>query len=466
MTDSMRTLVHAAIALALACLVVVSRPSLPKATVFEEQGGAFYPGFTDPLAAAALDVTDYDDSTARTRQFKVVLKDGKWIIPSKWDHPADAKDRLAKTAAAMIDLRKDDVRSDEPKDHELYGVVDPTETGAAGTGRGARIALRDAQGKLLADFIFGKPVKGKEGYRYVRRPGQKRVYEVKVPYEVSAKFSDWVETDLLQVSPYQLKKLVLDSYTIDEAAERIRNQELNTLAKDDKGDWKLDTLAAGEELKKESVDDVVSALDELKIVDVRRKPEELSKHFRSEKAQLKRSDLRDLAERGFYAAQGRLYANEGEMSVHTEDGVEYHLWFGEIVSDADDGKELGKESRYLLIQTQFEESAFPAVVEPKETKEDGTAKSDEEKKKDKEEYENAKKDRDLKVAAGKKREQALARRFADWYYVISADNYKKLRKTKAGLVTKPEVKKPDEKKPDEKKPDEKKPEEKKPEPKK
>ncbi|HEY3122459.1 MAG TPA: DUF4340 domain-containing protein [Thermoanaerobaculia bacterium] len=461
MSDTMRTLVHAAIALALACLVVLTRPALPQAAVFEEQGGAFYPEFTDPLAAASLDVTDYDEASARTRQFKVVLKDGKWIIPSKWDHPADAKDRLAKTAAAMIGLHKDDVRSDEPKDHELYGVVDPTEPGAATSGRGARITLRDAGGKVLAEFIFGKAVKEKAGYRYVRRPGQKRVYEIKVPYEVSAKFSDWVETDLLQVSSYQLKKLLLDSYTIDEAAERIRNQELNTLAKDDKGEWRLDTLGSGEELKKDVVDELVSALDELKIVDVRRKPDELAKHFRSEKAKLTRADLRDLAGRGFYAAQGRLYANEGEMSAHSEDGVEYHLWFGEIVSDADEGKELGKESRYLLIQTQFDESKFPAVPEPKEAKEDGTAKSDEEKKRDQEEYETKKKERDSKLEAGKKREQALARRFADWYYVISADSFRKLRKTKADLVKKPEEKKPDEKKPEEKKPEPKKPEPKK-----
>ncbi|HTF56589.1 MAG TPA: DUF4340 domain-containing protein, partial [Planctomycetota bacterium] len=299
-------------------------------------------------------------------------------------------------------------------------------------------------------------------YRFVRRPGQKRVYEVKVPYEVSAKFSDWVETDLLQVSASQIKKLILDSYTIDEAAERIRNQELNSLAKDDRGDWKLDSLAAGEELKKESVDELVSALDELKIVDVRRKPEELAKHFRSEKAQLKRSDLRDLAERGFYAAQGRLYANEGEMAAHSEDGVEYHLWFGEIVSDADDGKELGKESRYLLIQTRFDESAFPAVPEPKEVKEDGTPKSDEEKRHDKEDYDYKKKEHDNKLEAGKKREQALARRFADWYYVISADSFRKLRKTKVDLVKKPDVPKPEEKKSEEKKPEVKKPEEKKP----
>ncbi len=79
-------------------------------------------------------------------------------------------------------------------------------------------------------------------------------------------------------------------------------------------------------------------------------------------------------------------------------------------------------------------------------------KSDEERKKDREAWESKKRERDSKVEAGRKREQALALRFADWYYVISADSFKKLHKTKADLVKKTEEKKPEDKKPGEQKP--------------
>ena len=447
MNDLARTLVHAGIAAALVAAAILSRPSLPKSAVYEDQGKPFYPEFSDPLAATSLEITDYDEAMARVRRFKVVLENGVYVIPSKWNHPADAKDRLAKTAAAMIGLRKESVGSDQAKDHEMYGVVDPTESSEGTAGRGTRVVLRNAAGAVLSDLVFGKSVKEKAGSRYVRMPGLKRVYEAKVPYEVSAKFSDWVETDLLQISASQLKKMEMNSYSVDEEAERIKDQDAQTLWKDATGTWKLELIAPTEELKKEVVDEMTGALDELKIVDVRRKPEELAKAFRSERAALKRSDLGDLKSRGFYVSQGQIYANEGELLAHTEDGVVYRIWFGEIVSDADEGKELDKESRYLLIQTSFDEREFPAEPEPKDTKPDGTAKTDEEKKKDKDEYESKKRERDSKIEAGKKREKELSRRFADWYYVISAESFKKLHKVKADLVKKVEEKKPGEEKP-------------------
>jgi len=459
MNDTPRTLAHAGIALALVALAVLSRPALPKSAVFEEQGKAFYPEFKDPTAATSLEVADYDDATARVRRFKVVLQDGKYVIPSKANHPADAKDRLAKTAAAMIGLRKDDVRSEQTKDHELYGVVDPTETSEGGAGRGARVTLRDASGKALSDLVFGKAVKEKAGFRYVRLPGQKRVYEAKVAYEISAKFSDWVETDLLQVSANQLKKLDLNSYTVDEEARTVKDMDEQALMKDAQGAWKLETLAAGEEMKKEAVDEITGALDDLKIVDVRRKPDQLAKFFKGDAKTVGQSDLGSLERCGFYVSQGRIYANEGELWAHAEDGVVYRLWFGEIVSDADEGKEEGKESRYLLIQTRFDESPYPEVTAPKETKDDGTPKTDEEKKKDQEEFESKKKERESKIETAKKREQGLARRFGDWYYVISADSFKKLHKTRGDLIKKAEPK-PQEKPGEEKKPVEEKPGEK------
>jgi hypothetical protein len=312
MNSTTRTLVHAGIALALAALAFLSSPALPKSAVFEDQNQPFYPSFTDPLAAASLEVSDYDDAMTRVRRFKVILQDGKYVIPSKWNHPADAKERLAKTAASMIGLRKDDVRSDQPKDHELYGVVDPTDAAEGTAGRGARVTLRDAAGRVLSDLIFGKAVREKEGTRYVRLPGHKRVYESRVPYEVSAKFSDWVETDLLQVSASQIRKLETNSYTVDEEAQLVKDLDIHILSKDAQGAWNLEALGKGEELRKETVDEMVGALDELRIVDVRRKPEALAKAFRSEQTKLTSRELGDLRDRG--RAPGA-HRRRGEMPV-------------------------------------------------------------------------------------------------------------------------------------------------------
>ena len=60
-----------------------------------------YSDFTDPLACSDLEVVEFDASTANPRQFKVMFKDGKWVIPSHHNYPADAKDRLAKTAGGV-----------------------------------------------------------------------------------------------------------------------------------------------------------------------------------------------------------------------------------------------------------------------------------------------------------------------------------------------------------------------------
>ena len=54
-----------------------------------------------------------------------MFKDKQWVIPSHYNYPADAKDRLSKTAAAIIDLTKDTVRSNSNEDQEPMGVIDP-----------------------------------------------------------------------------------------------------------------------------------------------------------------------------------------------------------------------------------------------------------------------------------------------------------------------------------------------------
>jgi hypothetical protein len=55
----------------------------------------------------------------------VTFENGRWTIPSHHGYPADGKDRLAKTAAGLIGLTKDDFRTDNVADHEACGVIDP-----------------------------------------------------------------------------------------------------------------------------------------------------------------------------------------------------------------------------------------------------------------------------------------------------------------------------------------------------
>src|SRR3954471_17912328 len=147
---------------------------------FDDQGQKFFPQFDDPFACTDLEVVEFDPATATARQFKVMFKNGKWVIPSHHNYPADAKDRLSKTASGVIDLSKDTIRSDRAEDQEALGVLDPLDLKAPLKGRGKRVTLRDKSEKVLADFIIGNEVKDRPGQRYVRVPGQKRTYGVNV----------------------------------------------------------------------------------------------------------------------------------------------------------------------------------------------------------------------------------------------------------------------------------------------
>ena len=223
MNELLKTLTFVVVALLLTGAAFVStRDYSQKSARFNDQGQPFFPEFKDPLACTDLEVVSFDPSTATSTRFRVMYKDKKWVIPSHNDYPADARDRLSKTAAAVMDLAKDTIRSDDVKDQEAMGVIDPARCqGDHLQGRGKRVTLKDASEKVLADFIIGNEIKGserKEGSapRYVRVPDQKRTYGVTVKADLSTKFADWIETNLLKVETGKIRRIVFDNYRLQE----------------------------------------------------------------------------------------------------------------------------------------------------------------------------------------------------------------------------------------------------------
>ena len=480
-SEGMKTAGLAGLAAFLCILAAIfgSRPD--PAPVFGKLGSAFYPDFQDPLKATALEVIEYDEAAAYAKPFKVELAGGKWSIPSHSGYPADAKERLAKTAGSVIGLTKDQLASETEKDHEALGVVDPLDANVAGgKGRGKRVVFY-AGGAALAQFVFGNAAG--EGKRYVRVPGEKQTWISKTPGEISAKFEDWVETDLLQVTAASLRRVVIDKYSFDEAEVRIKDRTVNTMTREDGAKpWVVNETKETEELNDSNVNALVSTLDDLKIAGVRRKPALVGKaKDLNELSTLPRQQIQaiaaDLAPRGFFVASldGKtisIVCNEGEMAASCDDGVVYSLRFGEVIVGAGeqisaggseekkDGKKDGAEHRFLFVGVRFDESLLgPAPVAPPEYKADPAKKPEDQQmdeakaKAAKDDYERKKKDFEQKVADGKKRKEKLEARFAEWYYVISGESFKKLRLDRAGLL-KPKEKK-EEGKPGEPKHDEK-----------
>ena len=292
-------------------------------------------------------------------------------------------------------------------------------------------------------------------------------------------------------------------------------------------------MAANEELNAAKLDDLMNALDDLKIVDVSRKPAGLSADLKVAGDFAARSEAqKSLEERGFFPAQleangpVELFSNEGEIHLIMKDGVEYVLRFGGIAGDSPskkdeklkgkgkdaakspDKKDGGGLNRYLFVMAEFDpdvipkpqleplpevkkeaaqkpaeppkpaekkpadakkpaeekkvvaekkaEPPKPAEKKPEEKKaepkkpespkpeapkpaanagdkkqpEAKTAAADQAAKAEREriEKENKRKQDEYKqkIADGKKRVDELNNRFADWYYVISDEVYRKI----------------------------------------
>ncbi|MEZ6062207.1 MAG: DUF4340 domain-containing protein [Planctomycetaceae bacterium] len=333
---------------------------------FSEVGEAIFPKFDDPLKATALTVTDFEKSTNEVQQFAVKQNDDQlWVIPSHHNYPAEADERLARTAASLIGVKKVAVQSRSKDDWKSFGVAAPDTQTATADERGTRITLRDASGNALVDLIVGQKVPNRDGYYYVREPEKSTTYVAKLSIDLSAKFSDWIEPDLLKVNSGDFVEITVDKYSIDEQRGVIVPGEKLDFAKEDlksTGKWTLSDLQPDEELVLSPITAIANNLDQLKIVGVRPKPEGLSDDMRVNPV-LRQMLEAEMQRQGFFIAadrQGneRLYSNEGELIAGVSSGVQYTLYFGEIARGSGKDIEIG-----LTAETDAEEKSADSKEE-------------------------------------------------------------------------------------------------------
>ncbi|MSO30145.1 MAG: DUF4340 domain-containing protein [Acidobacteria bacterium] len=421
MNEARTTGVFGAVALLLALAAWAATPRVTVPDVFGDRGELFFPQLTDPNAASSLEVTEFDEQNGAVRPFKVLNRDGRWTIPSHFDYPTDAKDRLGQTTSALIALRKDDFASDNAADHERLGVLDPLDPALPSLrGRGTRVVLRGANEQPLADIIIGNPAPTRADFRYVRVPGQKRVYLSRLgDLKLSASFSDWIERDLLQVDREDIDEIAIRNYSFDETTGDQTMRETLLLQK--KGDdFALSSLTSGEAMNRAALNLLLTKLVDLKIVGVLPKPAGITATLTRPAAgsPVAQADVQDLGRKGFYLTrEGQLLSNEGEMVVHTRSGIFYTLRFGQVApgtfetappvsgaSNAGATPAAPVEHRYLFIMAAFDASS---VTPPGRS-----------------------------TVEAERRTLLLRARFAPWYYVISADDFSTIRVRRADLVQK------------------------------
>jgi len=377
MNEFMKTGVVAVAAVALVVVASLMGPRQVKQDLLSDEGQEFFPQFTSADQAVDLDVTEWDETAAELRKF-AVRRDakGNWTIPSHGNYPADAKDRMGKAAAMMIGLRKQRSVSDQKEKHAEFAVVDPL--GEETKGRGKRVTMKDSAGNVLADLIIGKEVDGKLEVHYVALPGKRRVYSTKLAGELSTKFADWIETDLLKAQSWDISKITFDNYTVDEQRGQIVPGEKHIVTKDTAGKWALEGIdASKEEPNEDKLREVGDTLTQIKIVGVRTKPEGLTAALAKANGIEQQLLAQVLAAKGFFlAGNGNLYSNEGDLVFETKKGVRYTLRFGELVPGEGEALTSGAEpakpgkqkegetgpqpspanNRYLMVTAEFVEA--------------------------------------------------------------------------------------------------------------
>ena len=416
MTENAKTIAFVFAGLLAICVALFTRPAPAELDDESLIGADLTKSFDSPDAAKRLRIVRFNEDTATLREFEVAEEDGLWTIPSKDGYPADAARQWAEAATSLMDRTILAIAGRSAGDHEEYGVKDPLspklEVGAKGVG--ARVTMSDVHGQPLADLIVGKAVKDADGQRYVREAGRDMVYVIEIdPAKLSTNFEDWIEKDLLKLNAWDLQQVQIKDYSAEMhvvmtpegrpglGLSMDPRSEMSLAYNDDEAKWNAEklqqfdtatesysdvTLAEDEELNSQTLNALKTALDDLQIVDVVRKPQGLSNDLKAGADFMKNVEaLQDLVSKGFIPARApggssaeELISSDGEVIATMKDGAEYVLRFGNLTSVDGGGQENESESpageaqsaatnknndvhRYLFVMARFNESA---VKEP------------------------------------------------------------------------------------------------------
>jgi len=448
------TLIMGVLALLSAVGAYSMRPvELPPPT-YEDTGEPLFPEFTDPNVATSLEVKEYDEDGAQLMSFSVKLMDGQWVIPSHNNYPADGTEQMGKAAASFIRVNKDVVRSDSPADHAEFGVVDPEDDTAAKGARGRRVTIMDASGTTLVDVIIGADVGDRQGFKFVRYPGQNRVYAVAIDPQVSTRFTDWIEADLLDINADDIVAVLSNSYSVEDGTDPNTGQKATRLVNDnplyfefeDSGAFGGDGMPAsewvltappvfgpdGQRLDPDSwtgegpFPSVAPPIPDGKIVNPTKVKQTVGAAARMKivgvRPRAQRLDPFELQAKGFFlvgeAPRFSLLGDQGEVHLYARDGVVYTLFFGEVTYatgealtagsgdqalDEQEQVENARANRYMFVNVSYDPRRDQARDEPPA----------------------------LGEVRGQARAEQLNQRFSKWYYVIPDSSFTQVHKLPA-----------------------------------
>lgn len=436
-------------ALALVCLMIwlATRPSPPREWSPKDAGAVLFPGFRDPAQIRSLSIACRDQESGDLNRLELVRDTELWRIKTKSDAPAENVERIASAASAWIGLTvlstATELDGADEKQTETFHrqcrLLDPSEAirgDAADTGVLLEIGGADNASFVRAIIGAVPDQSALDGdLRYVRIAGDDRVYTVDFSAAAPASATeprphyvellsmnplDWMNTDLLRISRWNIAEFSLFDYSCDK--DGVLSARKFFTAKQDP------------EL---SIDRVWSPVESVRFADsgpVKDDPPEIpdgkrvnesadcAAHLRftalekinDSAAELLRKNrpVRELAEEketfasnGFYiadhdpldsnAVDPYLCGEGGEVRLLMTDGVCCRVLFGKKTDD----------SRVVLVRCSFDPTSFSAADET-----DPVAVAEEK----------------IALAEGTVKAAGNARRFDCWFYTIPEADYQQL----------------------------------------
>ena len=476
MKEFKKTLLFVILALAAAgASWYVNRPIRNVETVENGLGTQLFPDFKNPNDATSLEIVKYNSQTSEKSSFQVKQVNNRWSIPTHDNYPTDAQTQLIEAASDVMGLEILNQVSSDSGDQETYGVVDPDEKDLppGSRGVGTKVVLRNAHGDVLLGLIIGDIVKNTKDQRYFRRIGQNQIFTTKVYTDkFSTNFGDWIEKDLLQIDVWDIKSITVNDLALkfQNGEPYLRDNGMMKFAFDDQADpsWSLEEMTISDKngkIKRLQLRDdegldvarigrLAQALDDLKIVDVRRKSDAFSKSLKQTGAvKVDVETQADLIAKGFCllpipGPDGRqqvtLLSTDGDITVDMGNGVEYVLRFGAIADNLRANANESTVNRYLFVMVQFNPDGIkkpelaPVPESPNENSPDAAAVAEMTQKIADVKAANEKKTKQYEaaVAKSKAKVEKLNKRFADWYYIIDDAEYKKIHVTPKDVIAK------------------------------
>lgn len=411
MKELTRTLVYvgAAVLFVLGAVGVsyLTAPTSPEA--YSQTGEPFFEDF-ELDSVARLELSAIPEGETQPQTFQLAKRDNVWRLETYRGYPAEAKDRLGKTVASVLGLVREAVVGRSKSEHARFGVLNPDDEELEDhESAGKRIRMLDGDGNALVDLIIGKPVSESDDAgsadaassdqneehldkpkpkHYVRRADEEETYIATIELDISTKFSEWIEPDLLKLNPENVRTLKLDNYEKKEETFMTANgpisqvtpvnREKVTLTRNDQvASWSIPNLdEKTKSVRTAKIDELLRVLDEMTILGVApryevdgRSPLTGDLQFQAppsandERARfnvLRRMAL-DLSKHGFslqldqatvekiLRGQGpvplKMLSQNGDITVATHEGVVYHLHFGKQVVGTEKEIQIGGQPK-------------------------------------------------------------------------------------------------------------------------